>query len=274
MGCYSLELSTILSLVRGGIQLAELPRQRLRQMKLRMVMASIFSSLLGMLSGCQKPSEEVALMVMEPQGEEITRAFGGVNFKTEDRFISIGNHKLKILPFVEQCLLRDSSHLCGVRFEVLDGKKQNPTLTYAVLGDGKSREAALRHAVQGWWAEFAVPLFGYLGGPKPEFGEWPFLFYVGTMAVRGAPPKEWADAEPLMYKQITPTLRPLVSRRPGTRIISLRLLIKPDGVEDMGSRINGEISPELVKSVGSLPWPRTDAGYIFYQTFVVRYKDE
>jgi hypothetical protein len=239
-----------------------------------MVMTSLFSALLGMMSSCQKPSEEVALMLMEPQGDEIRNALAGITFKMEDRVISIGNHRLEVLPYIEQCIKGESSRVCGVRFEILNEGKKDPTLMYAVVGDGKTQEAALRHAVQGWWGEFAVPLFGYLGGPKPDFGDWPFLFYVGTIAVRGAPPKDWVDAAPQIHKQITPTLRPLVSRRPGTRIISLRLLIKPDGVEDMGSRTDGELSHELVEAVAGIPWPRTASRYIFYQTFVVRYKGE
>lgn len=213
-------------------------------------------------------------MLIGPQGEEIRNALGGVTFTTDGRVISVGSHKLEVLPYIEQCMKSEASHVCGVRFEILNGGKKDPTMMYAVVGDGKTQEAALRHAVQGWWGEFAVPLFGYLGGPKPDFGEWPFLFYVGTIAVRGTPPEDWVDATPQIHKQITPTLRPLVSRRPGTRIISLRLLIKPDGVEDMGSRTDGELSHELVEAVAGVPWPRTASPYIFYQTFVVRYKGE
>src|SRR5688572_14026174 len=103
-------------------------------MKLIMVMASIFSALLGMVSRCQKPSEEVSVMLMEPQGEEIRNALGGVTFKMEGRVISVGSHWLEVLPYVEQCMTNESSHVCGVRFEILNGGKKDPTMMYAVVG--------------------------------------------------------------------------------------------------------------------------------------------
>jgi uncharacterized protein DUF6348 len=243
-------------------------------MKTISIMVSLFVTILGSLFGCQKPSPEVAVLLLEPQGEELKNALAGISYKIDGTKISVGNHTIEVLPYIELCVVNDSNHACGVRFEISERGKKDSTWMYGMVGNGNSKEAALRQAVQGWWSEFAVPLFGYFGGPKPDFGEWPFLFYPGVMSIRGTPPKDWVDGQMEMHKRITPTLRPLVGRKPGIRVLSIRLLIGSDGVQDMGSRINGELSTELVKAVSDLPWPKTTNKYIFYQTYIVRYKDD
>ncbi len=233
-----------------------------------------FLALLGSLVGCQMPSSEVASMMADEQTEEFKNAVAGVDYKVKGTNILVGHHEFEVIPYIEQCMADGSDHACGVRFEVSNGGKPDSRLMYAVVGNGGNREAALRHAVNGWWTEFGIPLLGAFGGSRSDFGESPFLFYPGVLAIRGAPPGGWLDGTREMHQQITPVLRPLVDRRARTKTISIRLRIDRDGVTDMGSRIDGRLSPELVKAASALPWPKADTPYIVYQTFFVLHKGE
>jgi hypothetical protein len=122
-------------------------------------MGSLLLAGLGSLLGCENPSsKEVASMIAEPQGEGVSSLLRGIDYKVDGAKIDIGNHRLEIFPYVEQCTDTESERVCGVRFEVSTEGKKQPALTYGVVGTGKTQDAALKRAVQSWWAEFTVCL--------------------------------------------------------------------------------------------------------------------
>ena len=229
----------------------------------------------GSLLGCENPtSKEVALMIAAPQGEGVSSLLGSIDYKVDGTRIDVGTHRLEVFPYVEQCTDTESDHICGVRFEVsTEGKKQT-AMTYGVVGTGKTMDAALQHAVHSWWAEFTVPLIVSLAGKNLDFTQSSIVVYPGAMAIRGAPPGGWLDGSQEMHERILPALNRVVRDTPPTKVISLMLVIRPDGVKDLGSRIDGSLSRELVGAVSTLPWPKTDREYVFYQTYFFRHKDE
>jgi hypothetical protein len=238
-------------------------------------MAFLLVACLATLLGCDSPSsKEVASMIAEPQGEGVTSLLRDIDYKVNGTKIDIGNHRLEVFPYVEQCTDSASDHICGVRFEVsIEGNKQ-PALSYGVVGTGKTQNAALQHAVQSWWAEFNVPLLVSLAGKNLDFADSSIVVYPGAMAIRGTPPGGWLDGSKEMHGKIVPALNPVVRDKPPTKVISLLLVIRPEGVKDLGSRIDGSLSRELVEAVSILPWPKTDKEYVFYQTYFFRHKDE
>ena len=238
-------------------------------------MAALLMAGFGSLLGCENPSsKEVAAMIAAPQGEGVTSLLRGIDYKADGTRIDVGNHKIEIFPYVEQCTDTETERVCGVRFEVAtDGKKQ-PALTYGVVGNGKTQDAALKRAVQSWWAEFTVPLIVSLAGKNLDFEQSSIVVYPGTMAIRGIPPGGWLDGSKEMHGRIVPALNPVVHDKPPTKVISLLLVIRPEGVKDLGSRIDGSLSREVVEAVSALPWPKSDKEYVFYQTYFFRHKDE
>ncbi|NOT22706.1 MAG: hypothetical protein HOP22_08265 [Nitrospiraceae bacterium] len=240
-----------------------------------MVMASLLLvSSLG-LFGCENPSsKEVASMIAAPQGEGVSSLLRGIDYKVDGTKIDVGSHRLEIFPYVEQCTDTESDHICGVRFEVTEEGTKQPSLTYGVVGTGKTMDAALQHAVGSWWAEFTVPLIVSLSGKNLDFTQTSIIVYPGSMAIRGAPPGGWLDGSQEMHGRIVPALNPVVRDKPPTKVVSLMLVIRPDGVKDLGSRIDGIPSQELVKAVSALPWPKSDKEYVFYQTYFFRHKGE
>lgn len=239
------------------------------------ITAFLLMASLSSLLGCENPSsKDVASMIAEPQGEGVSSLLRGIDYKVNGTKIEVGNHRLEVFPYVEQCTDTETERVCGVRFEVsTDGKKQ-PALTYGVVGNGKTQDAALQRAVQSWWAEFTVPLIVSLAGKNLDFGESSIVVYPGTMAIRGTPPGGWLDGSQEMHGRIVPALNPLVRDKPPTKVISLLLVIRPEGIKDLGSRIDGTPSREVVEAVSTLPWPKTDKEYVFYQTYFFRHKGE
>lgn len=238
-------------------------------------MASLLMMSVGSLLGCENStSKDVASMIAAPQGEGVTSLLRGIDYKVDGTRIDVGNHRLEIIPYVEQCTDTSSDHICGVRFDVSTEGGKQPALSYGVVGTGKTMDAALQHAVHSWWAEFTVPLIVSLAGKNLDFSQSSIVVYPGAMAIRGAPPGSWLDGSQEMHGRIVPALNPVVRDKPPTKVISLLLVIRPEGVKDLGSRIDGSLSQELVKAVSALPWPKTDKEYVFYQTYFFRHKDE
>jgi Family of unknown function (DUF6348) len=238
-------------------------------------MASLLMAGFGSLLGCQNPSsKEVGSMIAAPQGEGVTSLLREIDYKVDGTRIDVGNHRLEVFPYIEQCTDSASEHVCGVRFEVSTEGKNQPALSYGVVGTGKTMNAALQHAVQSWWAEFTVPLIVSLAGKNLDFAESSIVVYPGAMAIRGTPPGGWLDGSKEMHGRIVPALNQVVRDKPPTKVISLLFVIQPEGIKDLGSRIDGSLSQELVTAVSALPWPKTDKEYVFYQTYFFRHKNE
>lgn len=238
-------------------------------------MASLLMAGFSSLLGCQNPSsKEVSAMIAEPQGEGVTSLLRGIDYTVNGTKIDVASHRLEVFPYIEQCNDSASEHVCGVRFEVSTEGKKQPALSYGVVGTGKTQDAALHHAVQSWWAEFTVPLIVSLAGKNLDFQDSSIVVYPGAMAIRGMPPGGWLDGSKEMHGRIVPVLNSVVRDNPPTKVISLLLVVRPEGVEDLGSRIDGTPSRELVAAVSTLPWPKSDKEYVFYQTYFFRHKDK
>ena len=105
-------------------------------------MGSLLLAGLGSLLGCDNPSsKDVATMIAEPQGEGVASLLRGIDYKVNGTQIDVGNHRLEVFPYVEQCTDSESDHVCGVRFEVSTEGKKQPALTYGVVGTGKTMDS-------------------------------------------------------------------------------------------------------------------------------------
>lgn len=237
-------------------------------------MASMFTTLLGSVFGGPGPSKEVAALIGKIEGEEIIQSLNGIPYSVDGSNILVGNKELDVSPYIEQCAANESDHVCGVRFEISTKGQRQSALTMGFVGNGPTKDAALKDAVHSWWAEFAVPLIASMAERTPNFEKSSIRVYKGALSIRGTPPGGWIDGSSEMHGKITSALKPLVRDNPPTKVISLRLMVTPDGVTDLGSRIDGSLSRELLNAVAPLPWPKTQNRYVFYQIYVFRHKSE
>ena len=232
-------------------------------------MSSLFS-----LFGSELPSYKVIQMISGPQPEDEVTALRGVAYRADGRWIHIGDHHLEVFPYVEHCTVRDSRHLCGVRFQIAANGKNEKRLTYGWVGIDTTEEAALRDAVQGWWASLGVPLIRSLADRTLDFSQSPYLAYPGLTDIRGTPPNPsgWLATADEIHRTIVPVVKGVLDQRGSTKIAELRLAIGSDEIQDLGCRLDADDSPELFKAVSSLPWPRSKGSYVFVQTYVINQK--
>lgn len=236
-----------------------------------LLMAGLFS-----LFGGEKPSDTVAQMISEPQAEGVVKALSGVAYRVEGTKIHIGDHQLEVFPYIEHCGVKDSQHICGVRFEISANGKKDKRLTYGWVGVDTTEEAALRDTVQGWWATLGAPLIRSLADRTPDFSQSPYLAYPGLMGIRGdhPSPSGWLVTADEIHRKIVPVVKGVIDQRGSTKVAELRLSIGSDEIQDLGCRLDAGLSPELFKAVSSLPWPRSKSGYVFYQTYVINHKSD
>ena len=234
-------------------------------------MASLIS-----LFGGALPSYRVIQMISGPQQEDVGTVLRGVAYRADGRWIHIGDHHLEVFPYIEHCSVRDSQHLCGVRFQIAANGKQEKRLTYGWVGIGTTEETALRDAVQGWWASLGVPLIRSLADRTPDFSQSPYQAYPGLTRIRGTSPNPsgWLATADEIHRTIVPMVKGVLDQRGFTRIAELRLAIGSDEIQDLGCRLDADHSPELFKAVSRLPWPQGQSSYAFYQTYVINQKTE
>lgn len=239
-------------------------------------MASILMASLVSLFDVELPSYKVAQMISEPQAEGVVKALSGVAYRAQGRMIHIGDHHLEVFPYIEQCGVRNSQHICGVRFQISDNGKKDKRLTHGLVGIDTTEEAALRDSVQSWWATMGVPLIRSLADRTPDFSQSPSLAYPGLTGIRGDPPNpsRWLATTDEIHRKLVPVVKGVMDQRGSTKLAILRLDIRSDEIQDLGCRLDADLSPELFKVVSSLPWPRSKGGYVFLQTYVINQKSE
>jgi hypothetical protein len=236
------------------------------------VMTAAFMAGLVSLFGLEPPSFQVAQMMSEPPAERVVTALRGVAYRAEGRKIFVGDHQLKVFPYIEQCRVRNSQHICGVRFQIAANGKKDTRLTYGWVGMDTTKEAALRDAVQGWWATLGVPLIRSLADRSPDYSHSQYLAYAGLMGIRGAPPSGWLTDSAEATRKIVPVIKSVTDQRRSTKVVELRLSIGSDEITDLGCRLDADRSPELFKAVSGLPWPQSESSYVFYQTYIINHQ--
>ena len=205
-------------------------------MKSLVIMTSL-STLLEALLGCQRPSEEIALMIAEPQSSGVTSLLARTDYKVDGTTITVGNHRIEVLPYIEQCGVNDSTHVCGVRFEISTNGKKDKRFTYGWVGTDNTKEAALRDTVQSWWATLGTALVLSLADKTPDFSQSDYLAYPGSTGVRGAPPSDWLVDPAMTHQKLVPRVKTILDQIGFKKVVDVRLIIDLDGIKDIGCRL-------------------------------------
>ena len=226
--------------------------------------------------GCEKPSPEISSMIAEPLGEGVSMHLKGIAYQVEGTTIEVGGRHLEVLPYAERCNVREAQHLCGVRFDIHADGVKDARLSFGVVGNGTSREAAHRDAVHHWWVAFAFPLIRSLADQRTDFGHSPYAAYPGAMVVRGKPPGGWIDGSTKMHQQLTTVLTAVVGEKPVVRSIDLKVIVDGEGSVNGECRVNGVVSHDVLGELRKLSWPAgdPDSGYRFYQTYILKHVSE
>ena len=239
----------------------------------RLLLVSVLC--LGQL-GCERPSPEISAMIARPMGEGVSMYLKGVEYRVEGTTITVGGRRLEVLPYAEPCDVRDTEHRCGVRFDIRTDGVKDERLRFHGVGNGSDREDAQRDAVRHWWLAFAFPLIRSLADRETDFGRSRYTAYPGPTVVRGASPGGWLDGSARMHQQFTTVLTAVVGEQPIVKSIDLSVTVNGDGSMDGECRVNGVVSPEVLRALRKLPWPEADpdSGDQLQQTYVLKHVSE
>jgi len=237
-------------------------------------MASMAVAFLASLFGLDMTFREVADMIGQPPSLEVKKQLQGIDYKQNGTIITVEDHRIDVLPYVENCGVLESGHLCGVRFEIkIDGAKDQ-RLTYGAVGNAPSKKMALEEAVEEWWAAFAGPVIQSIADKKADFMESSYVAFPGATLMRGNPPGGWLDGTSKMHQKITSNIYSVIGESPGVKSIVIKMWANEKEGVSGECRVNTKISLEIIDSLRQLNWPSTTTSYMFKQVYILKHKTE
>lgn len=186
--------------------------------------------------------------------------------------LKVGGKVIRLAAKIENDERADSKFIIGLRVDVFVNEVLQP-LTYGSLGIGDDREDAISTAVSEWAMAVGEALLGALGvkiGEEPEqIG--PFLVYLGPAGIRGSDRVTWpSENDKKLLHHLDAFIQRLQDLPGELHSISLMVVVRPDGTTDGECRVDGAVSPSLLKTVQSFSWGRDGLNYLFKQFYVVR----
>lgn len=186
--------------------------------------------------------------------------------------IRIGNKVVRLQAQIENDQRAESKSLIGLRVDIFVDEVLQP-LTYGSVGLGDDREAAISTAVSEWAMAVGEAILGGLGvkiGENPEqIGT--LLVYRGPAGIRGSDSVIWSlENDRKLLRYLRASFQELEHTPGSLHSISLTLLITSDGVAEGECRIDGAVSPSLLKAARSFPWDRRGGQFVFKQFYVVQ----
>ena len=149
-----------------------------------------------------------------------------------------------------------------------------PTLgSRNVLGAKGDRDDAVQTAVRDWAMYVVEPLLGALGvkiGEEPQkIGS--FLVYHGMTGIRGAPNVSLRkEFDRQLLERLDPFTRAMEHSSGELHSISLMVKVKDGTIQSGECRLDGHISPELLKALESFSWWNQNGNYLFKRFYVLR----
>lgn len=186
--------------------------------------------------------------------------------------IHIGSKEVRLKAQIENEERADTKFLIGMHVDVfVDGVLQ--PLTFGSVGVGSNRDDAVETAASEWAMAVGEALLGALGvgiGEKPQ-SVGPFLVYQGLTGIRGSHRVIWSAEKNRQLLHHLDTFVQGLEHSPGElHSISLMVLVRPDGTTQGECRVDGAVSPAVLKALQSFPWDQSGTEYVFKQFYVLR----
>jgi hypothetical protein len=185
--------------------------------------------------------------------------------------IYIGRTEVRLQAQIENEERADTKFLIGLYVDIYVNGVLQP-LTSGSVGIGSDRDDAIETAVSEWAMSVGEALLGALGvriGEEPQnIGS--FLVYHGSAGIRGSHTVTWSTEKQRQLLQHLDTFIQGLDHNPGElHSISLLVSVRSDGTTGGECRVDGAISPALLKTVQSFPWGQNEV-YLFKQFYVLR----
>jgi hypothetical protein len=219
-------------------------------------------------------SAEVAAYLNWGLARAATRKDGrsvSVAFSYADGVVSAGKSRIVVSPVLEHAGPMRNKVAVAVRFDIcLDGSDA-PEQTYWAVSVDDSVQKACEQSVQDWFLAFGSPLFNALADQPPTVASGGFRVYAGAQGFRGTPGGEWLDGSHDMHHKVLAAISSVLPEVDGHfHALNIAVAVAPDGAAKGNCRVDAKQSAEVDSAMATLPWPRTDSGYMFKQCYVLR----
>jgi hypothetical protein len=201
----------------------------------------------------------------------VAKSAGGFTL-SEDQ-IKIGDADVRLRAQIEHEESADTKFLIGIFVDVYVNGVLQP-LTAGQVGVGSDRDDAIETAVSEWAMLVGQPLLGALGAKISQQPEdiGGFFVYHGFAGIRGPRTVTWPEEKQTrLVHRLESFIQGLEHYRGDLHSISLLVVVAGDGTTQGECRVDGAISPNLLKMVQSFPWAQ-DGVYMFKQFYALRRK--
>lgn len=204
-----------------------------------------------------------------------------IDARATGRRVILNGLELELDAHIENELTKESKWLVGIAVTASAG--DGVPLGAGSVGLGDTRAEALDTAVGEWVQLSGVALVNGLvlkEHARRRHELHGLVFYPGPTGFRGPEvPKLFSDPKRLQsppslsenHKQLLSLLSPALHElRPGhAHSLSLMLAVAPSGRLEGECRLDGVVTSAILDAAKQFSWPRTKAGYIFKQYYVV-----
>ena len=196
----------------------------------------------------------------------------GPGLKTSGDRIYIGSTTVRLQARIENDENDGTRFFIGLRVDVFVNEVFQP-LTYGSVGTGDDRRNAIDTAVSEWATAVGEALLGAVGirirkEPRQMSG---FLVYEGPVGIRGSSTLTVSAEQQRQLNERISTFIAGMEHLPGAlHSISLMLIVQVDGTIHGECRLDGNVSPELLKVMQSLSWGQKGTQYLVKQFYVLR----
>ncbi len=204
----------------------------------------------------------------------------GASYEVDEGELVVGGHRLGLAITFEGFVPQGELTLAPLDIQIhLDGDSGD-RFRVGTLGVGRDPDAAMRDAIGEWHLLAAAPLLAALGAavenrrvaaqPRKLAG-WDL--FVGRVGIRGEVPAE-LRADSAFYRSLLARLHEVVAKWDEPARLELRSIFfmathSPTGCE-IQAAVDGMVDEPLAELLQGLPWPQSDATYLYKQLFVLR----
>jgi Family of unknown function (DUF6348) len=153
----------------------------------------------------------------------------------------------------------------------IDGQPMS-ALASGSVGIDPTRDGAIRTSVSEWAAQYGWTIAMALQGDRPVATVAGFSAYAGPTGFRGEKPPALggsAEMQARLLAQLEPVLKQeFASAKGAMHAVTLTMAVQPGGVQGE-CRLDGQVFPKILERAAQFDWPRTQAGYMFKQYYVL-----
>jgi hypothetical protein len=204
----------------------------------------------------------------------------GASYQVDDGELVVGGHRLGLSITFDDFVPQGELILAPLDVQIhLDGDTGD-RFRVGTLGVGPNRAAAMHDAISEWHLLAAAPLLAALGAPvekrrapaRPQaLAGW--SLFAGRVGIRGDVPAQ-LRAGGAFYQSLLARLQEIVARWEKPARFELRSIFfmathTPAGCE-IQAAVDGMVNEPLTDLLNGLPWPESDATYLYKQLFVLR----